>query len=836
MVRFCDKEILCIEIEEIERQKLLHFFLNGHLEDIVCVVDNLGRHLGMITYYSLLHSINLNGAILGQQVRLDQHIWKNIRKLLAGFNKDYSELIPVVDEKGELISFAYEDAEANREIRMLRELMEEPNALQFCEVYPEYQCVNVYGFNELAYYFVQYLKFCGISFRVNDVLWEYMDIKEEMEDVLLDYRCLNIFAETTVPKTVNWRENLLRTVSVEFECIDKIYEENIRRGIIKNQVCDEQELINRLVKEKVAILGTDLEAQDAYDYFVREGIEVKCFVVNSKGNHSTRLFGKSILNFRECMIQYGNDIVFIDNHEKNSAWGIGSFGVDYFDYFGYERNKQFYYLKDYVQWEGCGLQNVLKDREVVLAGDYYLCVRLADYLRNVYSCCEWILYLTLPEDKLPEKISVSRISLDNLHENMICLIVIPEYPASPACMNIRQRYTQKRRRIKDILHLQGLCEYSDYFSQMSSFISIEKGGKCKYPHEDFRIKRIILGSINSHSGNMFFRGLLDGHPSILLWDNYSHLNNNLFWFCIRMAGRDVDEIVHAIREIYCDECADEQLQDKKFEKFLEGIRNLLSRGTTYTSQELFIAFHKARQYACEGKMNESKDCVIYWEPHYLDRNVLEMCIQWLDWPEVLPCEVIRIVRNAWISKGSTLKGIKKNNGNFCSSNLAELFYGYALEMNEVLELPEEKGCLIRFEDLKCKPEEKLRYLCARWGISWSDSLLHTTLLGKSVMYNGIKDFDLTPVYNNYEEFFSEFDRFRISLIDALWQKTYGYPYVDLLDFSRKDLQEMFLKDFRFSKEIEFASSESKLTFQIKLQMSIRESLQKLRMISIFTNV
>lgn len=157
-------------------------------------------------------------------------------------------------------------------------------------------------------------------------------------------------------------------------------------------------------------------------------------------------------------------------------------------------------------------------------------------------------------------------------------------------------------------------------------------------------------------------------------------------------------------------------------------------------------------------------------------------------------------------------------------------------MNEVLELPEEKGCLIRFEDLKCKPEEKLRYLCARWGISWSDSLLHTTLLGTSVMYNGIKDFDLTPVYNNYEEFFSEFDRFRISLIDALWQKTYGYPYVDLLDFSRKDLQEMFLKDFRFSKEIEFASSESKLTFQIKLQISIRESLQKLRMISIFTNV
>lgn len=116
----------------------------------------------MITYYSLLRNVSTNNAISRKYVTLDENIWKNIRHLFNDSNTEGYELIPIVDTKGQLISFAYEDADANREIRMLRELMETSGALQFQDIYPEYQCVKIYEFNELAFFFAKYLKSQGI--------------------------------------------------------------------------------------------------------------------------------------------------------------------------------------------------------------------------------------------------------------------------------------------------------------------------------------------------------------------------------------------------------------------------------------------------------------------------------------------------------------------------------------------------------------------------------------------------------------------------------------------------------------------------------------------------
>lgn len=77
--------------------------------------------------------------------------------------------------------------------------------------------------------------------------------------------------------------------------------------------------------------------------------------------------------------------------------------------------------------------------------------------------------------------------------------------------------------------------------------------------------------------------------------------------------------------------------------------------------------------------------------------------------------------------------------------------------------------VLKFEDIKCNPKEELSELCKKLEIPWSDSLMSTTHHdGKTYTYNNgkkdVRDFDLTPVYNNYEEYFSEFDRFRITLI------------------------------------------------------------------------
>lgn len=134
----------------------------------------------------------------------------------------------------------------------------------------------------------------------------------------------------------------------------------------------------------------------------------------------------------------------------------------------------------------------------------------------------------------------------------------------------------------------------------------------------------------------------------------------------------------------------------------------------------------------------------------------------------------------------------------------------------------------------------MQKLCSGWDISWSDTLMSTTRLGEIFVYNnGEKDvtnFDLTPVYNTYEEYFSEFDRFRIALINFPYQKAYGYPCVDPLLFSRRDLQEMFLKDFRFGEKIKFNRKESQLAFYIQLQHNVRQTLWRARMISWMANL
>ena len=71
--------------------------------------------------------------------------------------------LPVLSREGQLLCFAYQDEEANRELRMLRELEECEGALTFFDVNPEYIGVTIHGFNELAYYMDKYLMGLGLA-------------------------------------------------------------------------------------------------------------------------------------------------------------------------------------------------------------------------------------------------------------------------------------------------------------------------------------------------------------------------------------------------------------------------------------------------------------------------------------------------------------------------------------------------------------------------------------------------------------------------------------------------------------------------------------------------
>lgn len=236
MIRFYDSTVGCVEYDLLCRSELLSCFLAGHLDEIVCVYEgsDAENFVGIITYYSLLYALSLDGAILKEYVLLDQDIWRNAREIFRKRKRGIREMIPlsVLNKDYQLVCFAYQDEDANREIRMLRELRETLGVLQFTDVFPEYKCVRIHEFNELAYFFAEYLRAQNIQVQVDGAMWQDFFASGKYQGP--EYECLNIYAEGTWEKKSNLKENLLRSASVEFECIDKIYEINIKNDLIKN--------------------------------------------------------------------------------------------------------------------------------------------------------------------------------------------------------------------------------------------------------------------------------------------------------------------------------------------------------------------------------------------------------------------------------------------------------------------------------------------------------------------------------------------------------------------------------------------------------------------------
>ena len=135
-------------------------------------------------------------------------------------------------------------------------------------------------------------------------------------------------------------------------------------------------------------------------------------------------------------------------------------------------------------------------------------------------------------------------------------------------------------------------------------------------------------------------------------------------------------------------------------------------------------------------------------------------------------------------------------------------------------------------NLKVSPQESLMQICSELEIPWDDCLLETTYRGNIIGYSSGDDtiigFDLKPVYNLYEEYFSDFDRFRINMIFSSIQRKFDYPYTSCLNFSRRLLQEMFLCEFRFENRLSYADDYWKKRFHKEFVHKAYRYLQKVR--------
>lgn len=241
-------------------------------------------------------------------------------------------------------------------------------------------------------------------------------------------------------------------------------------------------------------------------------------------------------------------------------------------------------------------------------------------------------------------------------------------------------------------------------------------------------------------------------------------------------------------------------------------------------------FHLAYKYIdtpIVSKIN-IKNMIIYWEPHDVNTRDVEDFVNWLG-NEKVRCDIVNIVRNNVMRNGDVKRVLHSYKDNRYALNyiLDYPFIG-------VKEYLWGDRLVVRFEDIKSNPKKILKKICDEWDIEWSDTLMMTTENGVESFYNNgeyvVSGFDLKPVYNINEKYFSEFDRFRIMLLSLPWQKKYGYPYIETVQFSKRELQEIFMKKFRFEYMINFHSVKLEREFKIGLFYYIRNNLQKVRMI------
>lgn len=818
MIRFCSKEVFCIEYDSLNRSELRSFFLKGNQSEIVCILKE-GNYIGYITWHSLLCNDDIYESIQKEHIILDGNVWENGRKSFAGHRAAFGEAvqIPVLDKDGQLVYFAWQDEEANRELRMLGELEACKGALTFRDLNPEYEGVTIHGFNELAYYMARYLTGLGMLVNVEGELWDEFGFGEKKE--MLAHRSYEIWAEGVWQRGGDLQHERLRSVSPEFECVDKVYEANIQAGKIMNAEGEADVLLQRLKNEKeIIIIGTDAEAQDAYDLLLKNGVDICAFLEKEGKREGRRLFGKPVLEKVEIADRFA-DAVFIEYHSQYSAWGFGE--VDRYDYEGYRRNDRYFLLRDYIEVTEHYLQHVLQGKNILFIGDADLCARIWKWREQYEMQTGKMAYWDILEESKPEDImrQMPVVKKEEAGEYDAIVLVAVKYDSddrvTAKAMEKYDEYTKK-------LNQYEIYDYTDYFSDKFKLAGLpikEEAGIRK----ELRPSGVVIGAIPWYSGNYLIRWSLAGHPQIMMIEDYNYLSDNLYFTCIRLAGKESAEILPCFWRLYQRE-AKEGAWEKDFpdkEKFTRKMEELLKHGNCFTSQELFVMFHIAYEAMYGREITNLGNTVIYWEPHAWKRGILKKWSCWLG-SSGLRGFVLSTVRNSYVRAGSSIRGRigKKSIWDFI------LQIGMAEGAEKTIYQGWEE-IIIKFEELKKKPREVLANLCEHLHIAFDESLMETTVHGSRAFYKEITGFDLKPVYNLYEEYFTSFDRMRICLLSSVFQKKYGYPFVNSLDFCRRELQEMFLKEFLWEKMPEAAAGKD-MTGVWLVQERIRKKLWQMR--------
>ena len=96
----------------------------------------------------LIESNDMDITIISEDMSVERNLWDDVRKIFrqhVSYDEANVIMIPIMNMNSEVVCYAYQDSEANRELRMLKELEKNMDILQFKDVFPEIREVIVCG-------------------------------------------------------------------------------------------------------------------------------------------------------------------------------------------------------------------------------------------------------------------------------------------------------------------------------------------------------------------------------------------------------------------------------------------------------------------------------------------------------------------------------------------------------------------------------------------------------------------------------------------------------------------------------------------------------------------
>lgn len=765
-----------------------------------------------------------NTVIEGETLIWGTDIFENGRRIFKkyyGISSNEVCLVPVYDQDNTLVCFAYEDELANRQMRELRELQEpykSDKLIRFQEVYSNINVVKISGCNELAFAAREYLTNCGIQVITSGKYWNYL-LQETDQDnnTYSDYEVMEIYAEGTWEKKKNLRMELIRTVGVCFEFIDKIYMNNVKAG----QICDTNKCItdlpSYLKNRKVVVISYKKQGLELYAYLRLHGIEVVAFI------DRTYKQGPSVLGipvWSENQVVNAEDVVILNPNEKNSAYG--HIHVDSMDYYGFIRNEKYICVQDYIKIEGNFFEQYAKDKPIVFWGNPYFCKYLMSGYEQDFGKKDCY-YLNVFDENLEAIQDIRTIEKQDLPENSIILFV------SITSGTWIYPFAQEKSRYLDELDTVYWEENCDYYCNEGSLLNFNLNKRV----DGGRNINYLIGQIPGGAGTFLLRGIIDGHPHILTLPNHDIVNENLLRIGMMLSQVKKEHMY----EVFCKLLRDfnnnaafrvqNQYFSEEFETYFEEELDRYDDafGPVSIMNAIVVAYNRVNG---KNVANDQK-YYIYWEQHGGWRDNCDLHKKNIEGS--CDAAIVNMFRNEIIRSGGTVKRdltveVSKELG--CDTEATTDVFGFAQSGEAFIEKEDFKSNIVlSFENLKLNPKEEMKKFCRSSGLEWNDCFLE---IQEGFVFPGYKNgFDLKPVYNAYEEYFNGLDRMKLELMHSYTQKIHGYPYVEMKGYSWFELQELFYKDFKFEKLCTYDSNK-KLQKKKEVMRLMWERLERNRYI------